>query len=171
MRRTPVLVLSTLVSLVGCAEEVAPVDVPAPPMCSESGNSGQWSTLSAEGNLDLNSKQPPPIQSLSDSASIPAWTFGRAMARRGSDLLVVDTGNGTLVTIDTVSMTPTKVVPIGRRPEQVVVGPDVAWVTVRTDGLLARVSGDTVETVPVGLAPIGLALNVAGDTVWVALSG
>ena len=49
------------------------------------------------------------------------WASSRAIATRGDDLLVVDSDNGNLVVMDQETLVVTATVPMGTRPEHVLV--------------------------------------------------
>lgn len=102
-----------------------------------------------------------------------AWLSGRALAVSGERIYAVDELAGELVLMDRASLRVEQRVPVGERPEQVVVGPEgVAWVSVRHGASIARVTpeGD-VTAFEVGVEPYGLALSLDGATLYATLSG
>ena len=120
-------------------------------------------------------------RALTKNATMP-WQSGRALAVFGDSLVVVDTDNGAIVRMNRQTMTVTAILPLGQRPEQVVVGPDgTIWATVRDEGFVARIpstfltSAQPAKVVmdqwPVGAEPIGLALAPDAKMLFVTLAG
>ena len=108
-------------------------------------------------------------------ATAPAWTSGHAIAATDDEVFVVDRDNGALVLLDRGTLDVVRSIPVGARPEQIVVGPTgEAWVTVRRSHLLVRVSpGASAPDLEVALAgePLGIAMSDAGDRLFVGLFG
>ncbi len=107
------------------------------------------------------------------SSGLPAWTSGHGLAATDAFLFVVDRDNGALVRMDRATLAIDKTLPVGARPEQVVVGPDgSAFVTVRGAGEVVRVGPDftVAARVAVGLEPFGIALAIDAKTAYVTMS-
>lgn len=111
-------------------------------------------------------------------AKAPApWTAGRAIALHAGKLFTVDVDNGTLVVIDSATMKVEATVPVGQRPDVVVVGPDgTVWVSVRHESKLAKLAWGSWATgapsfVKVGFDPTGMAMSADGKVLYVALGG
>ncbi len=125
--------------------------------------------------LEFPHAMPLMARALQTQAAPAPWTSGRSIAVHGDELFVVDTENGDLVVLDRHALEVTRVIPVGERPEQVVVGPDgTAWVTVRFGGELVRVapgSQQVAARAKVGTEPFGLALDAEAKTLFVTLSG
>lgn len=104
-----------------------------------------------------------------------AWSASHGMAVSGSELLVVDRDNGALVVMDTESLTVLRTIPVGARPDNVLVGPNgTAYVSVRHAGVVAVIekgASTVVRTIEVGVEPIGLALSPNGNELFVTLGG
>jgi len=93
---------------------------------------------------------------------------------RGDELFVVATEHDQLRVMDRDTGRLVRIVPVGARPEQVVVGPcGAAFVTVRGGGGIARVEPGTsdVTFAPLGTEPFGLALSPDGSKLFVSLLG
>ena len=106
-----------------------------------------------------------------------AWTAGQALAVYGLHLLVVDSDNGALVRMNRQTLQVEATIALGKRPEQVVVGPDgMAWVSLRDAGQVVRLSAladdlDKATFLQVGRDPMGLALTQDGKVLFVTLAG
>ncbi len=111
---------------------------------------------------------------LTDPKARP-WRSGRALAVHGDELFVVSTDTDQLIVMDRITGFVTRVVEVGARPEQVVVGPDgTAFVSVRYANTVVRVppgARDVSRAEIVGTEPYGLALNDTADRLFVSLSG
>ncbi len=107
----------------------------------------------------------------------PAWLTGHGLQVRGNSLLVLDTENAALVRMNRLTLKVEATLDLGSRPGQLVVAPDgSAWVSLRDVGKVAKVAQGFVNTTElklfaVGAEPRGLAMNLAGTELWVALSG
>jgi len=101
-----------------------------------------------------------------------AHTSGRALAVTEDAVFVVDAGNGALVVMDRETMEVRRTVPVGTKPEQVVVDPSgTAFVTVRDSGEVVRIprGSATVDArVRVGIEPWGLARHPQHDILYVS---
>ena len=103
------------------------------------------------------------------------WSASHAMVRYESELLAVDRDNGTLVVMDlNDGLKVKRTIPVGERPEHVIVTPHGdAWVSVRHGAKIVRIAkgADTViETVKIGVEPIGMAISPDGGDLFVAVS-
>ncbi|MSP91688.1 MAG: hypothetical protein EXR79_07775 [Myxococcales bacterium] len=105
----------------------------------------------------------------------PAWLGGKPLALHGPTLFVVDTDNGKLVRLDRQTLQVASALPVGGRPEHVVVGPNgTAFVASRDAGTVVRVpwgSAKADATWPVGKEPWGLALSADAKHLYVTLAG
>lgn len=107
----------------------------------------------------------------------PNWLTGHALQVRGNALLVLDADNAALVRMNRLTLKVEATLALGSRPGQLVVGPDgTAWVSLRDAGKIAKVplgfvSSSDVKLFSAGSDPRGLAMNLAGTELWVALSG
>ncbi|MCB9740106.1 MAG: hypothetical protein H6747_12645 [Deltaproteobacteria bacterium] len=105
------------------------------------------------------------------------WTQSRTMALHAGKLFVVDTDNGALVVMDAATLAVEATVPVGKRPDSVVVGPDgTVWVSVRHEAKLAKLawgswSSGAPTFLAVGFEPAGLAMRPDGKVLFVALVG
>ncbi|MEY3012448.1 MAG: hypothetical protein RIT45_1183 [Pseudomonadota bacterium] len=105
------------------------------------------------------------------------WTQSRSMAIHAGKLFVVDADNGDLAVLDAATLALEATVPVGKRPDSVVVGPDgTVWVSVRHEAKLARLawgawSSGAPSYVAAGFEPAGLALRPDGKVLYVALIG
>jgi YVTN family beta-propeller protein len=101
------------------------------------------------------------------------WQSGHPLALSGSNLLVVDEANGTLVQLNAQTLTVSATWPVGERPFQVVTKDDRAYVSLRGGSEIADVNllTGTVQLVHVGVEPTGLALNADGSRLVVAVAG
>ncbi len=106
-----------------------------------------------------------------------SWTSARAMALHAGKLFVVDTDNGALVVMDAATLKIEATVPVGKRPDSVVVGPDgKVFVSVRQEAKIATLAWGawaTGQVLPmyVGKDPTGMALRNDGKVLYVALAG
>ena len=122
-------------------------------------------------------ERPRPLLAATAAAPRPMpWTSGRSIAMHHDRLYVVDSDNGALVIMnpDAQESAIERIVAVGPRPAQVVVGPNGdAYVSVSHGGVVARLKAgaDTVETLYVGTMPMGLALSTAADVLYVAVAG
>lgn len=115
----------------------------------------------------------PEVPQQLQSAQATPWTSGRAIATSGDQVFVVDTENGDLVVLDQDTLEIARTIPVGQRPEQVVVSPEgTAFVTVRYGASVARVApgADEAELFEVGVGPFGIALSEDAETLYVSLS-
>lgn len=107
----------------------------------------------------------------------PAWTSGRAMALHGGKLFIIDADNGALVVMDAAKLTIEATLPVGKRPESLLVGPDGAvYVSVRDEAKVVRFAygawqGGQGLPLIVGFEPTGIAMSVDGKVLYVALGG
>lgn len=101
------------------------------------------------------------------------WSSGRAIALWGDEVLVIDTDADRLVVLDRTTGEVARTVPVGMRPEEIVVGPaGTAWISVRGAGEVVSVPPGWAEVdqrVHLGLEPMGLALDAVGGQLLVAL--
>ena len=104
----------------------------------------------------------------------PAWTVGRALQVHGAELLAIDADNARVVRIDRESLAVTATIPVGPRPDRMVIAADgTVFLTSRDLGAVQRIApGQAIvnATWPVGTDPRGLALAPDGVLV-VALAG
>jgi YVTN family beta-propeller protein len=107
----------------------------------------------------------PATENCADGHAIQACTLPGGPLR----LYVADEANGQLVVLDPLTLEVLGQVAVGNRPSQVAIVDGQAWVTLRGDVRMARVTlpALTVERVPVGVEP--LALAVRPDLVLVGL--
>lgn len=133
---------------------------------------GKEENLHPPSVLEFPNSMPEAPRPLS-ATDLPAWTSGHGLAATDAFVFVVDRDNGTLVRMNRATLEIDKTLPIGARPEQVVVGPDgSAYVTVRGAGEVVRVGPDftVVARVAVGLEPFGIALALDAKTAYVTMS-
>ena len=118
---------------------------------------------------------PPRAPRPATQLALPTWLAGKPLALHGPVLFVVDTDNGKLVRLDRQTLQVTSALPVGGRPEHVVVGPDgTAFVASRDAGTVVRVPWGAAKadaTWPVGKEPWGLALSADAKLLYVALAG
>ncbi|MFO0748686.1 MAG: beta-propeller fold lactonase family protein, partial [Myxococcota bacterium] len=105
------------------------------------------------------------------SRNAPAWTSGHGIAATDKWLYVTDRDNKALVRMDRETLAVEKTLPLGSRPEQLVVGPDGAViVTLRSTGEVVRVEDMKItQRVHLGVESWGVALSDDGMTAYVTL--
>jgi len=101
----------------------------------------------------------------------PAWTSGHGLAATDQWLYVTDRDNKSLVRMNRKTLEVERTLPLGARPEQVVVAPDgAALVTIRGSGEVARVVDMTIEKrIDLGVETHGIALSSDGQTAYVTV--
>jgi len=103
------------------------------------------------------------------------WTSGRQIAVFEDQVFVVSVEADSLVVTNRVTGKIERIVSVGARPEQVVVGPDgTAFVTVRHAASVVKIAPDATQIsqkAEVGVEPYGLALSPDSDVLYVAISG
>ena len=99
------------------------------------------------------------------------WTSGRAMAFYKGHLYIADTENGHLVVMNATTGLKTAQIPVGSRPEQVVVAPDGnVFVSVSHSGQVVKLIDNViVATANVGVEPRGLALSPDAQYLFVVV--
>ena len=94
-----------------------------------------------------------------------------ALTRDDALLYAVDADNRLVAIVDTASGAKVDEVPVGAMPEQIVLGPDdTAYVANRGDrsvSVFRRDAPHAVQTLPVGVEPVGLALSDNGARLYV----
>ncbi len=111
-------------------------------------------------------------RALQPGTEVLPWTSSRALAVHRDTLYVVDRDNGRLVVLSREGGEILDEFEMGARPHHVVVAPDgTAWVTVRHDGTLVKVTPDgrTFRKV-VGGGPTALALSHDRRRLYVSLT-
>ena len=122
-------------------------------------------------------KETLPLRKRGAKASWKPHTSGHTIAVHGDNIHALDRINGTLVTLDRVTLKVTAVTGLGKRPHQMVVHPDGSvFVTLRELGEVVRVrpvagsfATPLVQRAVVGGDAYGLALNPAGTLLAVTL--
>ncbi len=103
------------------------------------------------------------------------WTSGRSLAVHADEIFVAATEHDQVVVINRHTGAIKRIIEVGARPEQVVVGPDgTAYVTLRHASSVVSIAPDkseVKEAAIVGVEPFGIALSPLGDTLFVSVSG
>jgi len=107
----------------------------------------------------------------SQKAGYTAGAGSVAVSRDGLHVYAIDTDNDELEVVDAQTLKKVQSVKTGHRPARVLVGPDeTIYVSNRGDRTVSAFSGadfSQTQVVPVGVEPVGLALNADGDKLYV----
>lgn len=111
-------------------------------------------------------------RALTPGTTVRGWTSSRALGVYKTRLFVVDRDNDRLVVLNRETGGEVAIYDVGDRPHHVIVDPDAnAWVTVRNDGAIVKVTRDgELSRKVIGGGPTSLALSHDRNILYVSLT-